>query len=267
MTAVIVSGGPRAWGQTTADEKAVMQVIDRINQAYQQRDVKAYGELITADFVRVTPNGTVFDRGEWLKAVGAPGTERPSPRFDELSVRVYGNAALVTYRSLSTGPDGRAAAPSYLTRVLERQGTQWKLAFAQSTDTEAAAPATVPERPAPPPWSSTTAAEREALAAFRAIQQANRKRDIVSWERLSAPEHTIISATGRMSPAERVAELQASTEDVPVTIERDLRLVIKGNLALVQWRSDTARSLKVLALREGRWQQVLHQTSPIVAAK
>ena len=46
------SGGS-GWAQTSAADPAVMQAIDQVNAAFQQRDVKKYESLTTADFVRV----------------------------------------------------------------------------------------------------------------------------------------------------------------------------------------------------------------------
>jgi hypothetical protein len=43
--------------------------------------------------------------------------------------------------------------------------------------------------------------------------------------------------------------------------------MVKGDVAAVTWTAGEARSLKVLARRGGQWQQVLQQSSPIVAAK
>ena len=125
------------WGatgssQTTAAEKAVMQAIDQINAAFQHRDVKAYEGLTTAEFVRVGSNGRVFGRAEWLKSfVAAPGPERGRGTFDQLSVRVYGDGAVVTYRNTPTGAGGQPGAVNYLTRVMAKEGTQWKMALAQ----------------------------------------------------------------------------------------------------------------------------------------
>src|SRR4051812_26457944 len=87
-------------GQFTGEEKAVMQAVNRLNEAYKQRDVKAYEALTTPDYVRVTANGREFDRATWMGLVGTPGGPRPIPSFDQVSIRVYGNAALMMYRGI-----------------------------------------------------------------------------------------------------------------------------------------------------------------------
>lgn len=43
--------------------------------------------------------------------------------------------------------------------------------------------------------------------------------------------------------------------------------MVRGDLAAVSWLAGNARSLKVLALKGGQWQQVLQQSSPIVTAQ
>lgn len=255
-----------------AAEQAVLQTIDQVNAAFQRRDVKAYEALVTSDFVRVGGDGRVFGRADWLKnAVAAPGPPRQAGTFDEASVRTYGDAALVTYRNKPVTADGKPGPVGYLTRVFEKQGSQWKLAFAQSTDQQ---PPAAPASPAPsalPAWSATTPLEKEALTAFQAIQKANRDRDVAGWERLSAPDHLIITAEGRrMTRAERVAALKAPppANAPPGGAESDLRLTVRGgSLAVATWRAGETRSLKVLAKTKTGWQQVLQQTSPIVAPK
>ncbi len=254
--------------QTSPAEREIMQAIDQINAAFQARDVKAYEALTTADFVRVTSAGRVFGRGEWLKTVvAAPGAARGAGKFDQVSVRVYGNGAIVNYRGVPAADGGVA---SYLTRIMEKQGTQWKMALAQSTDLKVPAPPTGAEPSTLAPWSAATAAEKAALSAFQAIQKANADRDLAAWERLSAPDHTSIRPDGiRTSRAERVAALKSpATGTAPaVAADRQVRVMVKGDLAAVTWVQGGNRSLKVLALKGGQWLQVLQQASPIVAAK
>ena len=256
-------------GQPSAVERSVMQAIEQVNVAFQHRDVKAYEGLTTADFVRITSNGRVFGRSDWLKTIAASGPERGPGKFDQLSVRVYGDAAVVTYRNTPTGPGGQPGAVNYLTRVMAKQGTQWMMALAQSTDTQSPPAPTGPDPDALPAWSASTPAEREALSAFQAIQKANRDRDVAAWERLSAPDHSIIDADGtRTSRAQRVAALQAPPAAAAAALPgQNLRLVVKGDVAAVTWTAGNARSLKILARKGGQWQQVLQQTSPVVAAK
>jgi len=257
-------------GQSSAVERSVMQAIDRINAAFQHRDAKAYESLTTADFIRVNSNGRVFGRSDWLKNVAAAGDERNPAAYDETSVRLYGDAALVTYRNKPTGPGGKPGPVNYLTRVMVKQGTQWIMALAQSTDTQPPAPATGPEPSPLPAWSASTPAERQALATFQSIQEANGARDVAAWERLSAADHSIIGADGtRTSRAQRVAALKAppAANAPPLLPAENLRLVIKGDLAAVTWTDGTTRQLKVLARKGEQWQQVLQQMTPIVVAK
>ena len=262
---------PLAGARQPEAEKAVLQAVAEVNRAFQLRDARGYAVLTTADFVRVGGNGRVFGKADWLKTVAAAGAERRPGTFDQASVRIYGGAALVTYRNQPVTPDGKPGPVGYLTRIFERQGSQWRMAFAQSTDLQAPAPPTGAEPAALPAWSPSTPIEKEALAAFEAIQKANRDRDVAAWERLSAADHLIIGADGaRVTRADRVAALKAppAANAAPGAAQTDVRLSVKGgSVAIVTWRAGQARSLKVLAKTAGGWQQVLQQTSPIVAPK
>lgn len=255
--------------QTSPAEREVMQAIDQINAAFQARDVKAYEALTTTDFIRVTSQGRMVGRAEWLKNVAAPGAARTTAKHDQLSVRIYGNGAVVTYRNMPGGTGGQPGVVSYLTRIMEKQGTQWKLALAQSTDVKAPVPPTGADPAALPAWSATTATEKAALSTFQSIQKANAARDLAAWEKLSASDHAIIAADGtRTTRAERVAGLTApATGQAPAAVQdQQVRVMVKGDLAAVTWVAGSNRSLKVLALKGGQWQQVLQQSSPIVAA-
>jgi hypothetical protein len=246
-----------------------MQAIDQINTAFQRHDTRAYEALTAPEFVRVASNGRAFSRGEWLKNVAAPG-ERAPGTFDQVSVRMYGDAAVVTYRNTPVNAAGQPGAVNYLTRVMAKQGAQWLMVLAQSTDTQPPAAPTGPEPPALPAWSASTPAEREALAAFQAIQKANDDRDVAAWERLSAADHSIIGPDGsRTSRAQRVAALKAppAPTAVPASSAQNVRIAVKGDVAAVTWTLGNARQLKVLARQGGQWRQVLQQASPIVPAK
>lgn len=120
----VAAAGATGLAQSGTPDPAVVRTIDRINAAFQARDAKAYDALTTPDFVRVASNGRMFSKAEWLKTVAAPGATRGAGKYDEASVRVYGDGAVVTYRNMpAAGPVG------YLTRILERQGTEWKMAW------------------------------------------------------------------------------------------------------------------------------------------
>jgi ketosteroid isomerase-like protein len=183
-------------GQTSAIERSVMQAIEQINAAFQQRNVKAYEALTTSDFVRINSTGRVFGRSEWLKTVAAPGVERGPAKFDQLSVRVYGNASVVTYRNLPTGAGGQPGAVSYLTRIMAKQGEQWTMALAQSTDTQPPAAPTGPEQPRSP------LGHRPLQPSERLFQSSGRFRRriaIVMWPHGNgSPPPTTRSSTRRV---------------------------------------------------------------------
>jgi hypothetical protein len=71
-----------------------------------------------------------------------------------------------------------------------------------------------------------------------------------------------------MTRAERVAQIKATAPGTTAPVaEQELRVAIKGDLAILSWKDAEERSLKVLARKNGVWQQVLHQSTPVVAAK
>lgn len=256
----------------TAAEQDVREAVMAANKAWQMRDAAAYAKLIADDFVRVPADGRITVRGDWLAMVGEAGPARPVAKFDEEVIRVYGNGAIMSYRNFpqEPGKDGKLPPPNRLTRILERQGNRWVLVLAQDTPIAEVfeIPATSVEAAKADAWTPATAIEKEALETFLAIQKANREYDIAAWERLSAPEHTIIRTNGNiMKRAERIEQLKtpATQTGAATSPDQGLRIRMVGDLAVATWiGGGGSRSLKVLAKTSGHWRQVWQQATPIL---
>ena len=99
---------------------------------------------------------------------------------------------------------------------------------------------------------ASSPAEKEALAAFQAIQKANQARDVAAWEKLSAPDHTDHGAedahvTCRSAWRQSDAPPPTGQPAAPGTDQSTYGSSVKGDLAAVTWTAGTTQSLKVLA--------------------
>jgi ketosteroid isomerase-like protein len=89
--------------------------------------------MLADDFVGIGPRGFMVTREQWLARFGAGGLRYDTFVFDEVHVRVYGEAAIATGRQTQTGSfqtqDVQAQLRAML--VFVRQDGTWQLAGLQ----------------------------------------------------------------------------------------------------------------------------------------
>src|ERR1044072_7592872 len=86
----------------------LLKLDNEWNEAYPSRDVSALDRIIADDWVCIDGAGQRIDKRELLKRVES-NVAFPDPyKFDETSLRIFGNAAIVTGRLSGTrrGNDG-----------------------------------------------------------------------------------------------------------------------------------------------------------------
>jgi ketosteroid isomerase-like protein len=130
------------------------------------------------------------------------------------------------------------------------------------------------------PAAAATSAEAEVRQAVRDYDEALRKADIAAVERFWASEYTFINARGeRLTRDDRVANLRTKRTalDSLVHAPQDERIQVYGDIALYttlltlsgrysgEAQQGQFRALVVWVRRDGRWQQLASQMTPIVA--
>ena len=94
-----------------------------------RRDLDACARVLADEFTMVTNRGSHIDKAQWLHNMGQRvGGDEP-PRFLDVRVRVYGDAALMTSRTLLRATfDGKDwSGELYLTDVWVRRDGRWQL--------------------------------------------------------------------------------------------------------------------------------------------
>jgi ketosteroid isomerase-like protein len=111
-------------------------------------DAAPFEQSLAADFAFVTPDGNTQDRAGFLGDMRNGNLKIASTVPDSMQVRVYGDAAVVTYHSTDRGTyKGTDISGQYRwTDVFVKQGGQWKIVASQGTPIPPPQPA-----PAPPP--------------------------------------------------------------------------------------------------------------------
>ena len=117
------------------DEKAVHQVEDELVAAFDHNDADALDRSWASDYIFVTPDGNVFTKAQRLALFRSGKTKLESYSRDEENIRVYGDTAVVIYRSTVKGQlFGQAVSNQRrVTTVFVKRNGRWQAVSQQST--------------------------------------------------------------------------------------------------------------------------------------
>lgn len=110
--------------------------IDREwNEAYPRRDVEALGRILADDWSCIDGAGRVVTKRELIERVASNPNPFESHEFDEFTLRLYGDAAVVTGRLTGRGRDreGEFTLRQRFTRVYARRAGAWRAVATQVT--------------------------------------------------------------------------------------------------------------------------------------
>jgi ketosteroid isomerase-like protein len=123
-------------GQAT--DVSAVQHFERIEQqlaaTWQKGDCPGWGAMLAPEWSVIHVTGNVITKAEALKMCQAPRAQVETFAIDDLSVRVFGDAAVVTGRTTATTG---GAKPSSLTLrftdVFVRREGRWLVVASQAT--------------------------------------------------------------------------------------------------------------------------------------
>ena len=117
------------------EQEAVHKVVDEIVAAIDRNDADAFDRLSTADYTFVNPAGKVWNKTQYLELIRSGTLKVESYTRDEESIRLYGDTAVVIYRSTPHGTfKGQALSDQRrVTTILVKQDGRWLTAGRQST--------------------------------------------------------------------------------------------------------------------------------------
>jgi ketosteroid isomerase-like protein len=117
------------------DVRALTQLIKDLNGAIVKADIAFLERVLHEDFTHHRPRGTVENRTQYLENRKARRVDFQALVADEIKVRVYGDTAVVTYRSTAKGKDQQGAIDEQRrwTRVFVRHEGRWQLVHSQGT--------------------------------------------------------------------------------------------------------------------------------------
>ncbi|HEX8899241.1 MAG TPA: nuclear transport factor 2 family protein [Chthoniobacterales bacterium] len=128
-----------AAGQTTSsvnpEEESVRKVEDEFAAAYGRNDADALDRLWAADYTFVNPAGQLLTKAQRLAMLRSGELRIDAYTRDDESIRIYGNTAVVTYRStVKAQRNGHdiSSQRRVITVLVKRDGG-WQAVAQQST--------------------------------------------------------------------------------------------------------------------------------------
>jgi uncharacterized protein (TIGR02246 family) len=127
--------GPQPREIPASDEAAVRRLEETVAAATERNDADALAPLLAPDFSFVNPAGLLVSKEQFLNNFRTGRLRNTAYTVDEMKVRIYGSAAVVTYRSSVAGTAGLQALSSRRRRttVLVKRDGRWLIVAQQST--------------------------------------------------------------------------------------------------------------------------------------
>src|SRR5215831_9027864 len=208
----------------TSVEEVIKKLDNERIQAQIQADATALDRIYAADFIGVGPSGRVRTKPQVISDFTSGDLKFQSITTDEVQVRVYGNTAVETGRSIMIGEDkGQTVPPeTRFTRVWVKQQGGWRLvANHYSTQTMAGS-------------STSSEASRQVAEARHSWLAAFKSKDVGAAVGFYASDAAFLQPSGeRIEGIEAIRELYqkvVSTFDTDLLL-RSRNLEVSANLA------------------------------------
>lgn len=136
MAAIVVAAQSRQPVETEATVKQeILRIENERNRAVVSGDAAALDRLTAADYSFITLRGELRTKQEIVNGFKSGSFHYDTRTISDLTVRVYGNTAIVVGRSNQTGSEnGKDYSGDYrFTRVYVKQRGQWQTVALQTT--------------------------------------------------------------------------------------------------------------------------------------
>ena len=119
----------------TGTKAEILEIEKARNQAIVKGDAAALERMTSDDYTFITLRGELRTKAEIVQGFKTGSFHYESRQISDLNVRVYGNSAVVTGRSIQKGSEnGKDYSGDYrFTRVYVKQGGRWQTVALQTT--------------------------------------------------------------------------------------------------------------------------------------
>jgi ketosteroid isomerase-like protein len=124
--------------QPMSEEEELLKLDREWNEAYPRLDVTTLDRIIADDWVCIDGAGLIITKKQLLDRVSFSPSFLDSHKFDEISLRIFGDAAIVTGRLTGERQDsgGTFHVQQRYTRVYVKRGNRWQAVATQVTVVE-----------------------------------------------------------------------------------------------------------------------------------
>ena len=124
-----------AVGQTARTTAELTQIENRLVKAWLESDRKTVDSILASEWSVIDLTGHVLTREQVLGELGSGDRRIESGSVDELTIRAYGNTAIVTGRSVLAGTykGNRASVTQRFTDVFVKRDGRWQAVASQGT--------------------------------------------------------------------------------------------------------------------------------------
>lgn len=117
------------------DEQDLRQIDHEWNEAYPSRNLETLNRIIADDWKCIDGAGQIISKRQLPERVAANPNPLDSHKFDEFSLRIFGDTAIVTGRVSGQGKNEGASFSfeQRYTRVYVKRGERWSAVATQVT--------------------------------------------------------------------------------------------------------------------------------------
>jgi ketosteroid isomerase-like protein len=135
VTIMAAAQGKQADESAATVRQEILRIENERNRAVVSGDAAALDRLTAADYTFITLRGELRTKDGIIKGFKSGSFHYDTRTISDLTVRVYGNTAIVVGRSSQKGSEnGKDYSGDYrFTRVYVKQGSQWQTVALQTT--------------------------------------------------------------------------------------------------------------------------------------
>ena len=290
--------GQAASAKAEAEEE-VLRAKQQCDAAALGNDADGRARFYSDDYVIVYSDGTLGDKPEQLARVRSGRLRYVARQAEDVIVRLYGDTAVVIERRRQTATFDGQPRPSDVraTEVWIKREGGWRLVATHTTPVRdpisgpllpgrAAGQTTGTTDPGKEPLQAETRAEmpngasqaeREVLRARMEEDEATRRNDVDALARFYADDYLFVTYAGTLTNREYQLEaFRSGFMRIPVRTQEDVIVHIYGDTAVVishrrqvatvagRTRSPEQRATSIWVKRQGQWQVVSAQVTPIL---